>query len=996
MNFRSPSDPERRQLTVMFCDLVGSTEMAQRLDPEDMRSLILRFQRLVCDGIARYDGYVARYMGDGVLVYFGYPVAHEDDAARAIHAALGLVRAARHLEPPLELSRVKTPLRIGVATGKVVVGDRIGAGAAEETAAVGEAPNLASRLQSEAEPDTILIADSTRALAGARFEYAAPREVSLRGYDSPVRVWTVLRASLERSRFDQTHAAALTPWVGRNVELAQLLNLWEAAREGCGRAVLVAGDAGVGKSRLVHTLSERIADTSHYRIRYQCSPYHVNSALHPFIQQLEKAAQFAPGEDAAHRAAKLRALLDGTSPALARAASLFGELLGLPMDGVTQSLSPEQRRQQTMGAILGRLRELAHQRPVMLVLEDAHWIDPTTLTLLDRLVKALTSLPVLLIVTSRTVDADAAWLQSPDASVLHMWRLPPTQAIELARCVGMPTRAAAEQLSRAVERAEGIPLFIEELAKAIAAGLPGAEVPATLHDLLMARLDQMGSAKQVAQVASALGREFSREMLAVLLPLSVSELDDALTRLCEGGLVQAQPRTPRAQFAFRHALIQDAGYNSLLRTRRLELHGKIADAIERLDPDRATSEPELLARHHALAGRPLQAARCSARAALRSLSRSAHIEALRHAERGAELLRELPESVERGRVELSLAVLEGAAHRAVGGFASAEAERCFVRALALSEQLGDFATLIDVRRGLFSCYYARGELALARGQGQHVADLGRNRNDPVAQMLGQWMLGAMSMWQGRYAEARRELEIAVSLYRPEHHRERALAAQIDPGANALGHLSWATWIGGDTDGAVELASRAIQDARALEQPYALTMALFFACAVRACRGEHEIAEPLRRELFAVCGEHSFNYLGACAWVLRGQASIAAGRCEDGLREIDRALHAFGAQHAVLGQPWMLSIAAEGHARLGNRLAGLEAIDRALAAIERHGERHWEAEVWRIRGELLFPAAAARDCFQRAAEIALHQSAGALHSRALASQARLEERQGEGR
>lgn len=986
--------PERRQLTVMFCDLVGSTELAQRLDPEELRTLMLRFQQLVRDEIARFDGYVARYMGDGALVYFGYPIAHEDDAARAIHAALNLVRAVRHLDPPLDPSRAPTPLRVGIATGMVVVGDRIGAGAAEEAAAVGEAPNLASRLQGVAAADTVLIAGRTHELAGARFEYAAPWEVSLRGYRAPVRVWTVLCASRERSRFDQTHAAALTPWVGRAAELAQLQELWRAACDGAGRAVLVAGDAGVGKSRLVRTLGERIAGAPFYRIRYQCSPYHVDSPLHPFIHQLEKAARFAHGEAVASRVAKLHKLLAGASPALARAAVLFGELVGLPVDGAAQQLSPAQRRQRTMAAILGRLRELADQRPVLLVLEDAHWIDPTTLELLDRLAEAIAVLPVLLVVTTRVVDADAAWLRRPHAGVVQLRRMEPAQAAELASCVAMPTQAAAAELARAIERAEGIPLFIEELARAIGAGLPGAEVPATLHDLLMARLDQMGSAKQVAQVAAVLGREFSRDMLAALVPLSPRELEQALARLCESGIAGIQRQAPDALFAFRHALIRDAAYGSLLRSRRLELHGAVADTIERTDPARAHREPELLARHHALAGRPLRAAQCSAQAALRSLARSAHVEALRQTTRGEESLRELPESVERTRVELTLAMLKGAAHRAGGGFASAEAERCFTRALELSEQLGDVETLIDVRRGLFSWHYARGELALARAQGQRVADLGARSGDRAARMLGHWMLGAMSMWQGHCAAARRELELAVSLYRPEDHCQRTLAVQIDPGANALSHLGWVYWIGGDADGAVEVAARAMQTARSLEQPYALALALFFACAVRACRGEHDVAAPLLQELSAVCGEHRFDFLGACAWVLQGQGSIAAGRCEDGLREIDRALLALDAQQAAVGKPWTLAIAASGHARLGQRREGLEAVDRALAAIERHGERHWEAEVWRIKGELLAPAAEARDCLLRAAEIADHQSADALRARALASLASLKERQRE--
>jgi class 3 adenylate cyclase len=971
----------------MFCDVVGSTAMAQRLDPEDLRALILRFQQLVRDLVARYDGFVARYMGDGVLVYFGYPVAHEDDAARAIHAGLGIVRAAQLLDPPLDPSRQAVSLRIGIATGVVVVGDRIGAGASEEAAAVGEAPNLASRLQSSAEPQTVLVADRTQQLAGSRFVYAPARELTLSGYLQPVRAWTVLRANPKRSRFDQSHAAALTPWVGRSYELSRLLELWRDASRGAGQLVLVAGDAGVGKSRLVQTLGERIVGAPFYRICYQCSPYHVDSALHPFIHQLEKAAGFAPGETTASRLDKVRRLLGGASPALAGAMPHFFELLSLPVEGPPQSWPAEQRRQETMVAILGRLRELALQRPVLLVLEDAHWVDPSTLDLLGLAAAALPKLPVLLVVTSRVADTRQAWLQGPQANVLHLRRLAPQQAAELASHVPMPTPAAAEQLAQAVERADGVPLFIEELAKAIGAGLPASEIPETLHDLLMARLDQLGSAKEVAQVAAVIGREFSRESLAALLPLPAAELETALATMVANAIVRQRPQRPI--FVFHHALIQDAAYGSLLRTRRLELHGAVAEALERLDSARARAEPELLAQHYALAGQPQQAARWWAQAAQRALGRSANIEALRHSERGRELLATVPDSVERERSELMLAMLGGAAHRAVHGFASIDAERCFARALELSEKLGDVATQVDVRRGLFSWHYARGELGLARAQGQRVADIADGSGDRAARMLGQWMLGAMSMWQGEFGAARRELDLAVSLYHPEEHRLRTLAVQIDPGVNAMAHLSWVCWIGGDSDGAVEAGAGAVHAARGLAQPYALTMALFFACAVRACRGEHDQAEPLLRELFALTGEHRLSFLRACAWVLRGQASIAGDRYEDGLGEVERALSEFDALRAGLGRPWALAIAAAGCMRLGRREEGLQKIAAAFAAIERHGERHWEAEVWRVKGELLWPSAEARACLQRAAEVAAQQSASALRARALASLTSLE-------
>ena len=989
----APALPERRQLTVMFCDLAGSTALSRQLDPEDLRAVIRRFQEVVRVVVAGYEGFVSQYMGDGVLAYFGYPVAHEDDAARAIHAGLGIVEAIRTLEPPLlpEQSGGPAPVHIGISTGLVVVGDRFGVGASHEIAAIGEAPNLAARLQAAAETGCVVIAERTRQLAAGRFEYAAPMHLELKGYVGRVLAWQVLGTSRQRSRFELTHPGELTPWVGRETELEHLLARWRGAGAGQGGVVLVTGEAGIGKSRLVKELVRRIGGTPLHRLLYQCSPYHTHSALHPFIRQLENAAHFAPGESAASRLDKLEALLAASSPALAQATGLFAELLSLPTEGRHPALpsTPQQRKVRTLEAMLGRLQELAASRPVLMVLEDAHWIDPTSSELLDLLATRAADMPVLIVVTSRG-GTEPAWLELPQASVLSLERLTPAESAELAGRVATRSPLAEDTLAQIVARADGVPLFAEELVQAVGAGLSTRDIPSTLHDLLMARLDRLGAAKEVAQVAAAVGREVSRQLLAALLPMAQLELDEAIETLAASAvmLTAAPPAAPL--LSFRHALLHDAAYASLLLSRRRELHGTIAEALERLEPERLRSEPELLSHHHAQAGHALQAARYSGAAALRALERSANLEALRHATHGVDLLGAVAEGAERDRAELSLTMLAGAAHRAVHGFASHEAERCFARALVLSERLGDVPSAVDVRRGLFSCHYARGELALARAQGRHVAGIGEQRSDRAARMLGQWMLGVMSMWQGDFRGARDELALAIELYVPDEHRSKMLAAQIDPGVNAMSHLAWVHWILGDAEAAVQTAGRAVQAARDLGQPFALAMALFFGCVVRGCRGEFEAAQPLLSELSAVTAEHRLSFLGTCAHVLRGQALIETGACEEGLRELDVALQEFGAQEAGLGRPWALAIAASGWQRLGMREHGLRAIDAAFAAVERHGERHWEAELWRVKGELLAPSPQARACLQHAIEVAQRQSARSLEQRASETLARLHE------
>lgn len=978
MTSRVAASPERRQLTVMFCDLVDSTSLAQLVDPEDLRASILRFQQLVRDGVARYGGYVARYMGDGVLVYFGFPLAHEDDAARAVYAGLDLIETSQQA-PLLDPDGARVQLRIGVATGLVVVGDQIGSGAAQELAAVGETLNLASRLQGCAGPNTVQVSARTHRLAGDRFVYGEATELRLKGYAEPVQGWRVLHRSSDRFRFAQSKAAALTPWVGRSDELTTLLHAWRCAETGFGQVVVVTGEAGVGKSRLVHAFTERIQTSACHVQRYQCSPYHMESALHPLIHQLEKAAGFEQGESAEGRLAKLKGLLERSSIAAKATMPLVAALLSLPTPGSLR-LTAEQRKQHTMAAVLHRLKELASQHPVLLMLEDAHWVDPSTLDLIDLLCESLPALPVLLVVTTRSASPARDSLSAPVAGVVRLQRLSPAEAEEMAAGVNMPTQAASEQLAQVLARADGMPLFIEELARAIAAGLQVAEVPPTLQDLLMGELDSLGHAKEVAQVAAVVGREFADGFIANLLGISAPQMEAALSVLVGAHVVE--PCDGKLAFRFRHSLIQDAAYGSLLRGRRKELHGAVAAALETIDPLEANGDPEPLARHYALADRPAMAARWYGRAAMRALGRSANVEAVRHCERAGHLLEGMPETPERKRIELTLGMLGGAAHRAIEGFASPRAAQLFLRALAVSEELGDVATQVDVRRGLFSWHYAKGELVQALAQGHRVTEVGAQTGERGACMLGHWMVGAIALWQGRVGDARVALEQAGSLYRPEDHAARTLTAQIDPGVNAMAHLSWVYWFAGESDRAVDTSQRAMQAARSLAQPYALTMALFFACAVRACRAEHDLAEPLLHELFTVSEEQGLTYLHACAWVLRGQVCLSAGQDEGALQAIDSAVQEFDALNAHLGRPWALCIAAAALERLDRKADGLRRVGEALHAMECHGERLWEAEILRTKAKLLWPSKVAHHCARRADEVAQQQGANALATRVL--------------
>ena len=585
------SEAERRQLTVMFCDLVGSTALSARLDPEDLREVIGAYHRCCADLITEAGGFVAKYMGDGVLAYFGYPLAHEHDAEHAVQAGLALVEAAPKLTTA---AGVPLQVRVGIATGLVVVGDLIGAGAAQEQAVVGETPNLAARLQALAEPGAVVIADGTRRLLGNLFELKDLGARDLKGIAGPARAWAALRASSVGSRFDALHTSGLTALVGRDEESELLLRRWSRAKTGEGQVVLLSGEAGIGKSRLTAALLERLAGEPHTRLRYFCSPQRTDSAFHPIIGQMERAAGLAYDDKPQAKLDKLDAVLAQTSTSPEDAA-LFAEMLSLPNDGryPALDLAPEQRRQRTLEALMSQLAGLARRQPVLMIFEDVHWIDPTSLEVLGRIVDRIKTLPALLIVTFRP-EFNAPWVGQPHVTSLTLNRLGEREAAAIiARLVGNKA-LPADVMAEIVERTDGIPLFVEEMTKAVleaesegaarrtvaAVPSPALAVPASLHASLMARLDRLGPAKEVAQIGSAIGREFSHALLAAVARKPEAELGSALDRLVQAGLLFRQGVPPQASYLFKHALVQDAAYGTLLREPRRALHARIAETLE--------------------------------------------------------------------------------------------------------------------------------------------------------------------------------------------------------------------------------------------------------------------------------------------------------------------------------------------------------------------------------------------------------------------------------
>src|SRR5579863_298431 len=626
----SSPEAERRQVTVLFSDLVGSTALATMLDPEDLSRLIKRYQDACAGAVARFDGYIAKFMGDGVLAYFGYPQAHEDAAERSVRAALATIDTVRRIERP---DGVPLQTRVGIATGVVVVGDIIGIGAAREESIVGETPNLAARLQTLAEPNTVLVSEATYRLLGRRFEYESHGEQVLKGFAKPAPIWRVLREAPVASRFAAAHAAGLSPFVGRTQEMGLLLDRWRLAQQGEGQAIVITAESGMGKSRLIEALFERIVTEPHCRVVIQCSPYHTNTAFYPMTRLIEQVAGLVREDTPSQKLDKLDAVLAKAGTPAMPTAPLLADLLSLPIDGryPALDLTPAQRKSATVSALVDHLIRLSGGEPVLFVLEDAHWIDPTTQELLTRLIDSIKSARVLAIVTARP-EFVSPWAGRDHVASLALSRLGKTQCAEIVAGIAAAQSVTADLVEEILAKTDGVPLFVEELTRTVAESQTTNRltVPATLQDSLMARLDRLGPAKEVAQIAATIGRQFARALLAAVAPAGPGELETALARLTEASLVFPQSRSIEPTYSFKHALTRDVAYDSLLRARRRDLHERIARILEERFPVLTETEPEILAHHFSRADLPEPACLYCERAGDRAVARSAYAEAVAH------------------------------------------------------------------------------------------------------------------------------------------------------------------------------------------------------------------------------------------------------------------------------------------------------------------------------------------------------------------------------
>jgi class 3 adenylate cyclase/predicted ATPase len=1002
---------ERRQLTVMFIDLIGSTALAARLDPEDMREIIKAYHQCCASMVAGNGGFVSKYMGDGVLAYFGYPLAHEHDAERAVKAGLAIIDAA----PKLKTAEGEhLHVRVGIATGIVVVGDLLGSGESQERGVVGDTPNLAARLQGVAEPDNVVIAESTRKLLGDLFELNDLGPQNLKGVVGPIRAYAALRESSQESRFEALHVGGLPPLVGREEETELLLRRWAKAKAGEGQVVLLSGEAGIGKSRLMAAFLERLAGEPHVRLRYFCSPQHTDSAFHPIICQMERAAGFAREDDAETKRDRLDALLSQRATS-GKDVALLAEMLSLPNDGHYPALDlpPQQRRQQTIEVLTGQIEAIARQSSVLMILEDAHWADPSSLEVLSRLIDKIGRLRVLLVVTFRH-ELAAPWIGRPYLTTLTLHRLPPHQAMALIEQVS-GNRPLPGNIRRDIaERADGIPLFVEEMTKAVleaadeggaartiaAVPSPAVAVPASLHASLMARLDRLGPAKSLAQIGAAIGREFSHKLIKQVARLSDQELTSHFDRLLQSGLLSRHGSPPDTTYVFKHALVQDAAYGTLLREQRRALHARIVEALEGRFAEIIKGQPELLARHSSDAGLIEKAAHLWGKAGLRSLERSALGEASEQLARALAQIAILPATptLRRQQIKLQVALANVLMH--VKGYAAPEPKaaveraRVFIeKAEALGETPEDPLALFSVLYGVWGANSLSFNGDVVRGLAKQFLELAERQRATVPIMIGHRIMGHSLLWTGEFAQARAHYDKGMALYDASAHRSLAMRFAQDTRVAILSFGAIALWVLGYPERADGEAEQALSDAREIGLAGTLMFALAIKSLLHLLSRNPTIAIAQAEELCSLADEKGAQLWKAYGTSAQGQLLAMIDKPGDAIHLLASGIEAAQSTGSTLLIPTYLSYLAESHANVGQFGEACRCLANSMSLMESNKETWSEAEVHRVAGEIALMSPTpnevrAEGCFQRALAIARSQEAKSWELRAAMSMARL--------
>ncbi|MGB8584866.1 MAG: adenylate/guanylate cyclase domain-containing protein [Pseudolabrys sp.] len=998
-------EAEFRQITVMFCDLVGSTQLSEKLDPEDLQKIIDSYRRECSTAIRRYGGEVARYLGDGVLAFFGWPYAHEDDAPRAVHAALEIVSVVTKISESVTLA-----CRVGVCSGPVVVGEIRNSTASWSMDAVGETPNIAARLQTLAEPNTVLISESTRRLVSATFDLQGLGPQELKGITEPVRAYRVLAAKSAGSRFEAAHAGTLTPLVGRSSELRLLLDRWEKVKEGDGQVILLSGIPGVGKSRLLHELKSHVEEEPHILLHHQCSPYHNQSAFHPVIEQIEQAAHLIAREADADKITKLQAYLPRSTNSSIEPLLLIANLLSISTENQQHlsELTPQQIKNRTISTLVEMLLAFSVQRPTLCIFEDAHWLDASTLELLELMISRIAHARVLLIVSSRP-EFRPTWLAHANVSTHSLTRLSQAEVKTMIRDLLRGGNMPQKLVDQIIEKADGVPLFIEELTSStLSAPLretlghteqpASLRVPETLSDALMERLDRAAPSRRVAQIAAVIGREFSDDLLSAAARIDEEDMQSALSLLEQADIIYRVGISPFVRFAFKHVLLRDAIYDSLLKSKRQQIHADIAAILVHDFPKLVENQPEVLALHYQEASNHQMAIRYWFESGQRALAHSANVEAIANFRKALQLLNALPETPERIKQEIDIQLALGIPLIAVRGYTAAETREAFSRARTLCLRVGDIPEYFQALFGLWGNHWMCGKNDEALRMADEFLSRSRALSDPVLLMVANRVMGSTLLTLGDFQSSASHFEETIRLSTGREERPLYNLYMVGPRAASLLLLSWDLWILGYPDQALSRVSEALALGKDLGHPYTVAFAHYMTSVVHLLRGDAAHALESAERSFEMSQEQRFSLYAILSRISRGRAIGELGRLGEARVELTQGIDEARRNGVGFMLPMMDSWLADVHTKTGENEYALSFVERALTNIGDVTGRSWEAELHRQRAQILLALdpsklREAESHLQKSIEVARGQSAKSLELRAATNLAELWRAQG---
>lgn len=955
-----PNVGELRQLTIMFCDLVNSTALCERLAPEQWREVVLAYQQASAAVIERYGGAIAQYLGDGLLVYFGHPQAHEDAPERAVRTGMALVDAIRQLRlEPVQAQGTQLSVRIGIHTGQVVIGD-IGAGARRELLALGDTPNLAARLQGLAAPDTVVVSDGTRLLAGGSFAYTDLGRHELKGVREPRQVWRVDAVLQTASRFEAATSAGLTPLVGRATELALLSDRWQLACQGRGQAVLLSGEAGIGKSRMLKELCDRLGNAGLNAIRVQCSAHHVNSAFHPSIDSIERALRFTREQPVAVKLDRLDVFAMGEYGLPRSQVAVLASMLSMPSEERYGPIvdSAHERERETIAALVDLVRARARQTPTLMIYEDAHWADPASVGMLHELIDRTTDVPFLLVITHRPeFDLPDALKARGHVTSLKVPSLRRDEVASLVMRLAGDSPLPEDLARHIVSKTDGVPLFVEELTRWILESPVSEdgrrkEVPTTLRDSLMARLDRHAQAKEIAQIGAVVGREFSRDLVEALADMPPRALDQALMALTQSGLAAEQVGHQGITYTFKHALVQDAAYDSLLTSRREALHGSIVSVMEDRFPAVAQAEPELLARHASAARQPRVAIPYWRRASELAVQRLALQEAAAHLDAGLKACACLPPSSERNQLELQLQASLGTAHMLGRGWAAEEVSHAFARANELASAADQVEEAIWPLWGVCIYHLVHGEITRAVAIGQRMMTVARQSSSRNAWLVTNMIHVQLCMYSGQFDQVQGQVEQVEHRYCDPQDRALIALYSTDLKLVSMVHGSQTRLFMGLEEEADALCAEQERFAATLNHPYSTAWTLTWGAMSYLHRGKVDELLVRVEEGLRLAEKHGFAYVAGMALIGKGWALAHKGRQDEGIALMKQGLTAFRATGAGIAVPFFMALLAEALGQVGLRDEALARIEEAEQLTQAGGECWHEAELHRIKGRLL--------------------------------------------